>query len=773
MISFSCISGKFSARPLRLLLISLFCIPACLHPAASRQPTVIYPGNPTSVDDFPLTDLHVSKDYSIIEWQDDELVGIIDNHTGELLRYFHPDTIDTNSDTSCTKNSEYGYYEFNTDGKIALRSNLTLFDLETGKKQNNIPCKTIRDDRVILITPDSRHALISNIYDAAPTVACIDLMTGDTVRNIKFGVRLQKLWINNDNKGFTTISHLGDLCTWDIGTMEKTHEVNIPELKYDSLLYYGHGYIYKTHNDDNILFMDTTGITCFSTKDGESAWTLKNTNTNEPIYLPEVKPSEYSDVFAYYDKNDSCIKLACLKTGTAYKKITGIGNYKVAFVSSFMPDSSEVIVNIGGDGGLIQVKYNIVTDKFYLYHSRKYVTHIEDNADGGTLGIINFNIYMLTGKNNELLDLFSFVGNSIPAKDPVNKSLMYFADYYKNTSQSRVLKRYNIATRTIEELLQFADNQGIASLGFGAVDKFLLICRKDSMILKYDCTKNMLTDSMKLPVFLTDAVEVSDGRFIGVYEYDGFNYAVIGYNAETNTSEKYNKTWPNKLKINLFLKKYKLLALVENQHVNFYDLTAAKPFDNPRYSLDFQTDNIMLQPLGGNERYLICTSKNCNYMVDLSNMTYKKVSTDNPVRPVRYESEQYYDRLANNYCAASLSNDNKTLYYTDKLCNLYVEDVSDFTGVEVAGAAASAGLKIYPNPAQGSFRFEYAPRSAGETRVRIFNTLGGQVYERSEALPTDMVSSIEVNMKDVPAGAYRLAVENGGSVAGTCVMIMK
>jgi hypothetical protein len=70
--------------------------------------------------------------------------------------------------------------------------------------------------------------------------------------------------------------------------------------------------------------------------------------------------------------------------------------------------------------------------------------------------------------------------------------------------------------------------------------------------------------------------------------------------------------------------------------------------------------------------------------------------------------------------------------------------------------AASAGMKLFPNPVRGQLRLRLDATPSGTYSVNIINSAGARVWQR-EGISQD-IRQLDINTSGLPAGLYRLSV---------------
>ncbi|MBT7464411.1 MAG: T9SS type A sorting domain-containing protein, partial [Bacteroidetes bacterium] len=76
------------------------------------------------------------------------------------------------------------------------------------------------------------------------------------------------------------------------------------------------------------------------------------------------------------------------------------------------------------------------------------------------------------------------------------------------------------------------------------------------------------------------------------------------------------------------------------------------------------------------------------------------------------------------------------------------------TGVENKPKELSE-VKIYPQPAEGSFWFDLKNMEAGNLTIQLFDMVGREIYTYSQAVPGGD-NIIEISIPDVDTGTYLL-----------------
>lgn len=83
--------------------------------------------------------------------------------------------------------------------------------------------------------------------------------------------------------------------------------------------------------------------------------------------------------------------------------------------------------------------------------------------------------------------------------------------------------------------------------------------------------------------------------------------------------------------------------------------------------------------------------------------------------------------------------------------------------VQSVGELAGAGLqyKVYPNPFQGILTLHTEAQTAGELKLRLYNTLGQVVWVAEEHVPAGTFTQALRLTEQLPAGAYFLEIQQG------------
>ncbi len=78
-------------------------------------------------------------------------------------------------------------------------------------------------------------------------------------------------------------------------------------------------------------------------------------------------------------------------------------------------------------------------------------------------------------------------------------------------------------------------------------------------------------------------------------------------------------------------------------------------------------------------------------------------------------------------------------------------------------SAPARTLEAFPNPTTGELTVRFLAQGAGTGHLLLYNTLGQRVFQTLIAVEEAGLVELKVSLRDLPAGVYLLAVEQGGT----------